>query len=205
MLNTLSRVFLTGFLAAKPLSCNLSTNPLTAKTIYEFSAKTIDGQEVSLEKYRLQLSNSYMVAVIQATVYIDHRRTGSIHPTNFCVFINPKLEELYQKYSESKGLRILAFPCNQFASQEPGTNEEIKDFVSKKYQVSFDMFSKIDVNGKSAHPLWIFLKKEQPGFLTDGIKWNLTKFLINKEGVPVKRYGPKTAPKVTLYTFLFCH
>lgn len=96
------------------------------------------------------------------------------------------------RYAE-QGLRILAFPCNQFGSQEPGTNEEIKEFA-KGYGAEFDLFSKIDVNGANADPLWAFLKKAKKGTLTDNIKWNFTKFLCNKEGIPVKRYAPNTAP-----------
>lgn len=97
-------------------------------------------------------------------------------------------------YAESKGLRILAFPCNQFGGQEPGTNEEIKAFATEKYGVQFDMFAKIDVNGKKADPLYNFLKKKQGGTLGDFIKWNFSKFLVNKEGVPVKRYAPNDEP-----------
>jgi len=88
----------------------------------------------------------------------------------------------------------LGFPCNQFGGQEPGTASEIKEFV-KKYNVQFDLFSKIDVNGKNTHPLWSYLKKEQGGTLVDMIKWNFTKFLIDKNGQPVKRYAPNTEPK----------
>jgi len=101
---------------------------------------------------------------------------------------------LYEKYSQSHGLRILAFPCNQFGNQEPGTNEEIKEFAQGKYGVKFDMFSKINVNGDDAHPLWKYLKEKQSGFMTDAIKWNFTKFLIDKNGVPVVRYATTTNP-----------
>lgn len=96
------------------------------------------------------------------------------------------------RYAE-RGLRILAFPCNQFGGQEPGTNGEIKEFV-KGYGVQFDMFSKIDVNGSNAHPLYVFLKNAKHGTLTNNIKWNFTKFLCDKHGVPVKRYSPTVAP-----------
>jgi phospholipid-hydroperoxide glutathione peroxidase len=102
--------------------------------------------------------------------------------------------QLYEKYSETKGLRILAFPCNQFGNQEPGTNQEIKAFAQGKFGVKFDMFSKIDVNGDSAHPLWKYMKAKQGGFMVDAIKWNFTKFLIDKNGVPVVRYATTTNP-----------
>ncbi|KAL1437748.1 hypothetical protein MTO96_048610 [Rhipicephalus appendiculatus] len=128
-----------------------------ASSIYDFSAVDIDGNEVSLDKYK------------------GH------------------LVELHEKYAESKGLRILAFPCNQFGGQEPGTEADIKKFV-EKYNVRFDMFSKVNVNGDKAHPLWKYLKQKQSGFLTDAIKWNFTKFVVDKEGQPVHRYAPTTDP-----------
>ena len=96
------------------------------------------------------------------------------------------------RYAE-QGLRILAFPCNQFGGQEPGTDAEIKEFA-RGYHVKFDMFSKIDVNGPTADPLYVFLKNAKNGFLTNSIKWNFTKFLCDKHGVPVKRYAPTVAP-----------
>jgi len=94
----------------------------------------------------------------------------------------------------SSGFTVLGFPCNQFGNQEPGTNNEIKEFV-KQYNVTFPLFDKIAVNGPSAHPLYKWLKERIPGsFGLQGIKWNLSKFLINKKGVPVQRYGPPTEP-----------
>lgn len=103
---------------------------------------------------------------------------------------------MHAKYAE-RGLSILAFPSNQFASQEPGTDAQIKVFA-KSYNAEFDMFSKIDVNGDSAHPLWKWLKSQPNGggFLGNGIKWNFTKFLINREGQVMKRYGPLQDPSV---------
>ena len=96
-------------------------------------------------------------------------------------------------YSPADGLRILAFPCNQFGYQEPGTNEEIKQFVSK-YGVEFDMFDKINVNGGNAHPLFNYLKEKQGGTLGNFIKWNFTKFVIDKNGQPVARFAPTNDP-----------
>ncbi|KFB67424.1 glutathione peroxidase [Candidatus Accumulibacter vicinus] len=105
------------------------------------------------------------------------------------------LEALYQRYRE-RGLVVLGFPCNQFGSQEPGEAEEIASFCQKNYGVSFPMFAKIDVNGNDAHPLYQYLKKAAPGLLgSEGIKWNFTKFLVDRQGEVVGRYAPATAPE----------
>nr|VZI50482.1 unnamed protein product [Spirometra erinaceieuropaei] len=104
------------------------------------------------------------------------------------------LQELYTTYAD-QGLRILAFPCNQFGGQEPGTNEEIKQFVVTNYQVSFDFFDKVDVNGPDAHPIFAYLQESLPGLITNSIKWNFSKFLIDRHGRPHSRYSPTTDPK----------
>lgn len=104
------------------------------------------------------------------------------------------LEALHEKYFD-KGLIILGFPCNQFGNQEPGTEKEIEEGCLVKYGVSFQMFSKIDVNGPDAHPLYNYLKDSLPGLFGKKIKWNFTKFLIDSEGKPVKRYAPATLPE----------
>lgn len=105
------------------------------------------------------------------------------------------LEALYREYKD-RGLVILGFPCDQFAHQEPGDEEEIKNFCSLNYDVSFPMFAKIKVNGDDAHPLYTYLKNEQGGLLgMDFIKWNFTKFLVDKTGTVVKRYAPTDTPE----------
>ena len=105
------------------------------------------------------------------------------------------LEALHQRLAE-KGLRVLGFPCNQFGAQEPGSAEEIASFCSKNYGVSFPMYAKIDVNGDDAHPLFKHLKSAQKGVLgTEAIKWNFTKFLVDREGNVVNRYGSRTKPE----------
>jgi glutathione peroxidase-family protein len=148
-----------------------------AKSIYEFTVKDIDGNEVSLEKYK-----GFVVLIVNVAT------NCGLTTNNY-----KQLNEVYDKYRE-RGLRILAFPCNQFNGQEPGCDADIKEFAKKK-KVEYDMFSKIDVNGNSAIPLYKYLKEKQGGFLwMNGIKWNFSKFLVNKQGVPVSRYAPTTAP-----------
>jgi glutathione peroxidase len=147
-------------------------------SIYDIEVKDINGKVVSMSKYK----NKVMLIVNVASK---------------CGFTNQYegLEELHKKYS-NKGLAVLGFPCNQFLSQEPGTEEQIKEFCSLTYGVEFDMFSKIDVNGENTHPLYKFLKENSKGVLgTEAIKWNFTKFLVDKNGNVVKRYAPSTTPK----------
>lgn len=160
-----------------------TANPENASSIYDFSVKTINGEEVSLEKYKDHVAVIVNVAS-QCGLTENHYK---------------ELNELYDQYAEEKGLRILAFPCNQFARQEPGDSAEICTFASKK-NVKFDMFDKIDVNGSNTHPLWKYLKHEQGGTLGNFIKWNFTKFVIDKNGHPVERFGPNTTPKALVPT-----
>lgn len=145
--------------------------------IYNIDVENIDGQIIKLDKYK----NKVMLIVNVASK---------------CGFTNQYegLENLHEKYNQ-QGLAILGFPCNQFLSQEPGTEEEIKEFCSLTYGVQFDLFSKIDVNGSNTHPLYKYLKENSSGLLgTDVIKWNFTKFLINKDGKVIRRYSPSTTP-----------
>ena len=147
-------------------------------SVYDYSAKTLDGQDVSLADYRGQ------VLLI-------------VNTASKCGF-TPQyegLEALYRDYKD-RGLTVLGFPCNQFGAQEPGNAEEIASFCSLTYDVTFPMLAKIDVNGPSAHPLYAFLKKEQKGLLgTEGIKWNFTKFLIGRDGEVVERFASTTKPE----------
>jgi glutathione peroxidase len=146
--------------------------------IFDYSAKTLDGQDVPLAEYRGQ------VLLI-------------VNTASKCGF-TPQyagLETLYEKL-HPKGLTILGFPCNQFGQQEPGSESEIGAFCTKNYGVSFPMFAKIDVNGEAAHPLWRFLKAAKRGILgTPAIKWNFTKFLVDRQGDVVARYAPLTKPE----------
>jgi glutathione peroxidase len=104
------------------------------------------------------------------------------------------LQELYAKYHD-RGLEVLGFPCDQFGHQEPGSDAEIKTFCETNYAVNFPLFSKIEVNGDNAHPLYKFLKSEKGGLLSDAIKWNFTKFLVDKQGTVVERFAPQTTPE----------
>jgi len=159
------------------LLAETSSNP--AGTIYQFSAKDIDGNDVDMSRYRGQVCVVVNVA----------SRWGKTK-ANYS-----QLVQLYNKYNKTENkLAILAFPCNQFGAQEPGTNSNIKKFADG-FGVQFDMFEKIDVNGNNSHPLWVFLKEKQGGlFGIDAIKWNFTKFIINKDGEPVARLGPMDDP-----------
>jgi glutathione peroxidase len=147
-------------------------------TVYDFSAKTLDGDEIPLSNFRGQ------VLLI-------------VNTASKCGF-TPQyegLEKIYEKL-HGDGLTVLGFPCNQFGHQEPGSESEIGAFCQKNYGVSFPMFAKIDVNGDDTHPLYKYLKKEEKGVLgTQAIKWNFTKFLIDKDGTPVARYGSTTKPE----------
>lgn len=147
-------------------------------SVYDYSAKTLDGQDVSLADYRGQ------VLLI-------------VNTASKCGF-TPQyegLEALYKAYKD-RGFTVLAFPCNQFGAQEPGDAAEIANFCSLTYDVSFPVMSKVDVNGADAHPLYKFLKKEQKGVLgTEAIKWNFTKFLIGKDGRVVDRFAPTVKPE----------
>ena len=144
---------------------------------YDFSAETIDGKTLSMSAYKNKV---VLVVNVASKCGYTPQYKG--------------LEKLYKTYKE-QGLEILGIPCNQFKNQEPGTAKEIQNFCSVNYGVTFPLFAKIDVNGDHAHPLYRFLKKEKPGFLgTEAIKWNFTKFLIDKEGNVVNRYGSSTKP-----------
>ena len=148
-----------------------------AKSIYDFTAKSIKGEDVPLSNYKGHVC-----------LIVNVASKCGLTATNY-----KQLNELYDEYADSKGLRILAFPCNQFNGQEPGGTEEICSFAIDK-RLKFDIFEKIDVNGDKAHPLWKYLKKEQGGILGDFIKWNFTKFIVNKEGKVVERHGPNVDP-----------
>lgn len=147
-------------------------------TIYGFSAPTLRGQDVSLKDYAGKV---VLIVNTASKCGLTPQYKG--------------LEKLYQAYKD-KGLVILGFPCNQFGQQEPGSSAQISEFCELNYGVSFPMFDKIQVNGEGAHPLYQFLKDQKPGiFGSKGIKWNFTKFLVNRQGEVVQRFGPQTKPE----------
>lgn len=147
------------------------------ENFYKYSAISLKGNEISMDAYR-----GKVILVVNTA--------------SKCGF-TPQyegLEKLYTNYKE-KGLVILGFPCNQFGNQEPGSEKEIAEGCLINYGVTFPMFSKVNVNGANAHPIFKFLKSRLPGFMLKRIKWNFTKFLIDSDGVPVKRFAPATTPE----------
>jgi glutathione peroxidase len=147
-------------------------------SVYPFKAKTIAGKEISLQDYQ---GKALLIVNVASKCGFTPQYEG--------------LEKLYKKFKD-QGFEILGFPCNQFGAQEPGSEADIQSFCSLTYGVDFPMFSKVDVNGANAHPLYKYLTTEKPGILgTEAIKWNFTKFLIDKNGEPVKRYGSADKPE----------
>lgn len=147
-------------------------------SIYDFQAQSIDGKQIQLSKYR---GHPMLIVNTASACGFTPQFAG--------------LERLHQTYGD-RGLVVLGFPCNQFGSQDPGSDSEIATFCQRNYGVSFPMMSKIDVNGAEAHPLYRWLTAEAPGLLgSKAIKWNFTKFLVGRDGRVIKRYAPQDAPE----------
>jgi len=147
------------------------------KTIYTFGANNYKNEAVDFTQYK---GKTLLIVNTASACGFTPQYAG--------------LEDLYKKYKD-KGLEVLAFPCNQFEKKKKGDNTEIKQFCDLNFNISFDLFSKIDVNGDNTHPLFEHLKNEAPGILgSKGIKWNFTKFLVNNQGKVIKRYSPRTKP-----------
>lgn len=146
--------------------------------VYEFTAKSLDGKDIDLAQYK---GDVLLIVNTASQCGFTGQYSG--------------LEQLHKDYA-GKGLKVLGFPCNQFGAQEPGDSSEIGAFCQKNYGVDFQMFEKIDVNGKDAHPLYKYLTSSAPGVLgTENIKWNFTKFLVGRDGKVFKRYAPQVEPK----------
>ena len=147
-------------------------------SIYDFTAETIDGAPAPMKDYR-----DKVVLIVNTASQCGFTRQYA------------GLEELYRKYRD-RGFVVLGFPCNQFGSQEPGDEQEIKSFCSLTYDVDFPMMKKIEVNGPQAHQLYRYLKRAKKGVLgSEGIKWNFTKFLVDRTGKVAGRFAPTTEPK----------
>jgi glutathione peroxidase len=147
-------------------------------TVYDFTSRTIDGHEQPLEAYR---GDVLLVVNTASKCGFTPQYQG--------------LERLYQQY-KARGLKVLGFPCNQFGGQEPGEEAQIGAFCERNFGVTFPLFAKVEVNGPQADPLFAYLKQAAPGLLgSRGIKWNFTKFLVGRDGVPVQRYAPTTKPE----------
>ena len=147
-------------------------------TVYDFTANSLDGKPVALRDFTGQV---LLVVNTASKCGFTPQYEG--------------LEALYKQY-HGRGLAVLGFPCNQFGAQEPGTAEEIGSFCQKNYGVSFPMFERIDVNGDAAHPLYRWLKSSAKGLLgSEAIKWNFTKFLVDRDGKVVERFAPTTKPE----------
>jgi glutathione peroxidase len=150
---------------------------MTGSDIYSIPLKAIDGRTTSLDEHK---GKPILIVNVASRCGYTPQYEG--------------LEQLYRKYRE-RGLVVLGFPCNQFGHQEPGAEAEIQSFCSLNYGVTFPMYAKIDVNGASAHPLYIHLKRSKRGILgLSSIKWNFTKFLLDRSGRVVRRFGPNTKP-----------
>jgi glutathione peroxidase len=145
--------------------------------LQDFSATAIDGTDVELSAYT---GNVVLVVNTASKCGLTPQFEG--------------LQQLHEQYGE-QGFTVLGFPCDQFANQEPGTEDEIAEFCQQNYGVSFPMFSKIDVNGDNAHPLFKWLREQKSGLMGNKIKWNFSKFLIGKDGDVIDRYAPTTAPE----------
>jgi glutathione peroxidase len=146
-------------------------------TVHDFKANALDGTERALAEWRGKV---LLIVNVASRCGLTPQYTG--------------LEALRRKYA-ARGFEVLGFPCNQFGAQEPGSAEEIRDFCSTRYDVTFPMFAKVDVNGGDAHPLWKHLKEQKPGLLgIEAIKWNFSKFLVDREGRVIERYAPTAEP-----------
>ncbi|PFD74608.1 glutathione peroxidase [Bacillus sp. SH7-1] len=146
-------------------------------TVYDFSAKTITGEDKALKDYE---GKALLIVNVASKCGFTPQYKG--------------LQEVYDKYKD-RGLEILGFPCNQFGGQEPGTEADITSFCELNYGVNFPMFAKIDVKGDKAHPLYTYMTEQAPGLLgMKSVKWNFTKFLIGKDGKVVGRFAPQTKP-----------
>uniref|UniRef100_A0A0D6QRJ9 Glutathione peroxidase n=1 Tax=Araucaria cunninghamii TaxID=56994 RepID=A0A0D6QRJ9_ARACU len=156
------------------MAANSSEGP---RTVHDFTVKDIRGSDVDLSIYKGKV-----------LLIVNVASQCGLTTSNY-----EEMNELYTKYKD-QGLEILAFPCNQFAGQEPGDNEQIAEVACTRFKAEFPIFDKVEVNGSNAAPIYKFLKSSKGGLFGDGIKWNFTKFLVDKDGNVVERYAPTTSP-----------
>ena len=148
------------------------------ETVYDYKVKDINGKEVAMSDFKDKV---LLIVNVASTCGFTPQYKG--------------LQDLYEKYSKD-GFEVLAFPCNQFGSQEKGSEQDIKEFCTKNYAVTFPIFSKVEINGNKAEPLFKFLKQQIKGFMgTEAVKWNFSKFLVDQSGNVIKRYGSMDAPE----------
>ncbi|KAE9607740.1 hypothetical protein Lal_00013411 [Lupinus albus] len=173
-----------GFPISKPKSLCFSfrtdhtmATPSNSNSLHDFTVKDAKGNDVNLGDYKGKV-----------LIIVNVASQCGLTNSNYT-----ELNQLYEKY-KGKGLEILAFPCNQFGGQEPGSNEQIVEFACTRFKAEFPIFDKVDVNGDTAAPIYKFLKSRKGGLLGDNIKWNFSKFLVDKNGNVVERYAPTTSP-----------
>ncbi|KAG0450807.1 hypothetical protein HPP92_026755 [Vanilla planifolia] len=172
-----SSPFWTRALSSRDLSGMSSQASQSLKSVHDFTVKDARGEDVDLSIYKGKV-----------LLIVNVASKCGLTNTNYT-----EMSQLYEKYKD-KGLEILAFPCNQFAGEEPGTNEEIVEFATTRFKAEYPIFAKVDVNGDNADPIYKFLKSSKGGIFGDSIKWNFSKFLVDKEGNVVDRYAPTTSP-----------
>ncbi|KAL3819093.1 hypothetical protein ACJIZ3_004998 [Penstemon smallii] len=168
---------LSGFSLKSRSFATINARAATEKSLHDFTVKDIDGKDVSLSKFKGK-----------ALLIVNVASRCGLTSSNYT-----ELSHIYEKY-KTQGFEILAFPCNQFGGQEPGSNPEIKQFACTRFKAEFPIFDKVDVNGPKTAPVYQFLKSNAGGFLGDLIKWNFEKFLVDKNGKVVERYPPTTSP-----------
>ncbi|KAK4485839.1 hypothetical protein RD792_008486, partial [Penstemon davidsonii] len=168
---------LSGFSLKSRSFATITARAATEKSLHDFTVKDIDGKDVSLSKFKGK-----------ALLIVNVASRCGLTSSNYT-----ELSHIYEKY-KTQGFEILAFPCNQFGGQEPGSNPEIKQFACTRFKAEFPIFDKVDVNGPKTAPVYQFLKSNAGGFLGDLIKWNFEKFLVDKNGKVVERYPPTTSP-----------
>ncbi|GAA0163722.1 hypothetical protein Leryth_018287 [Lithospermum erythrorhizon] len=147
------------------------------QSVHDFTVKDVMGKDVDLSSYKGKV-----------LLIVNVASQCGLTNSNYT-----ELTKLYENYKD-QGLEILAFPCNQFGSQEPGNNEEIQQFACTRFKAEFPIFDKVDVNGANAAPIYKFLKSSKGGLFGDSIKWNFSKFLVDKDGKVIDRYAPTTSP-----------